>query len=141
LDANRVHFAGARVDRDDARLREHYPATANVHERVRRAEVHGHVAATEPCQIAEDAHIADNTRAKDLTPALSGGLHRRVPTPIGWAHRWRSLANARTPPEQLRVHLQQRCQRQADDVLVVAAHALHQRRAGPLDRVATRATA
>jgi hypothetical protein len=57
LDANRVHFTGAGVDRHDARLGEHDAASAHVHERVGGAQVDRHVAAAESCQIAEDAHI------------------------------------------------------------------------------------
>ena len=53
---DRVHFAGARVDRDDARLGQHDPAPAHVDERVGGPEVDRHVAAAEACQIAEDAH-------------------------------------------------------------------------------------
>jgi len=41
---------------DDAGLREHDAASAHVHERVGRAEVHGHVAAAEPSHIAEETH-------------------------------------------------------------------------------------
>ena len=50
LDADRVHLAGALVDRDHRRLAEHDPAPAHVDERVRRAQVHGHVAAAEAAQ-------------------------------------------------------------------------------------------
>src|ERR1700689_3438658 len=57
LDAHRVHFAAARVDRNDARLRQHDATAADVHERAGRSQVDRHVAAAEPCQIAEDAHI------------------------------------------------------------------------------------
>ncbi len=48
LDADRVHLPGARVDRDDRRLREHDATATHVDERVRRAEIDGHVATTEP---------------------------------------------------------------------------------------------
>ena len=57
LDADRVHFTGARVDRHHARLGQHDPAPAHVHERVRRPQIDRHVAAAESCQVAEDAHI------------------------------------------------------------------------------------
>ncbi len=50
LDADGVHLAGALVDRDDRGLGEDDAAAAHVHERVRRAEVHGHVAAAEAAQ-------------------------------------------------------------------------------------------
>ena len=56
LDADRVHLAGALVDRDDRWLGEHDAATAHVDERVGRAEVDGHVAAAERAEIVEDAH-------------------------------------------------------------------------------------
>ena len=56
LDPDRVHLAGARVDRDDAGLREHDAAPAHVDERVGRAEVDGHVAAAEPSHVAEETH-------------------------------------------------------------------------------------
>ena len=50
LDADRVHLARALVDRDDRRLGEDDAAPAHVDERVRGAEVDGHVAAAEACQ-------------------------------------------------------------------------------------------
>ena len=56
LHADRVDLAGARVDRDDARLGEHDAAAADVDERVGGAEVDGHVAAAEAGQVGEDAH-------------------------------------------------------------------------------------
>ena len=48
LDADGVHLARALVDRDDRRLGEHDAAPADVDERIRGAEVDGHVAAAEP---------------------------------------------------------------------------------------------
>ena len=56
LDADGVHLARALVDRDDRRLRQDDAAPAHVDERVRGAEVHGHVAAAEACQSREEAH-------------------------------------------------------------------------------------
>ena len=56
LDPHRVHFAGARIDRDDARLGEDDAASAHVHERVGGAEVDRHVATAEAREIGEDAH-------------------------------------------------------------------------------------
>ena len=56
LDADRVHLAGALVDRDHRRLGEHDAAPANVDERVRGSEVDGHVAAAEAADRAENAH-------------------------------------------------------------------------------------
>ena len=43
LDADGVHLAGVRVDRDDRRLGQHDPAATHVHERVGGAEVDRHV--------------------------------------------------------------------------------------------------
>jgi hypothetical protein len=56
LDADRVHLAGALVDRDDRRLGEDDSAAADVDERVRRTEVDGHIAAAEARHRGEDAH-------------------------------------------------------------------------------------
>ena len=53
LDADGVHLARALVDRDDRRLGEHDAAAAHVDERVRGAEVDGHVAAAEAGEIAK----------------------------------------------------------------------------------------
>ena len=55
--ADRVHLAGRLVDRDDRRLAEHDAAPAHVDERVGGAEVDGHVAAAEACEVIEDAHV------------------------------------------------------------------------------------
>src|SRR5689334_4695550 len=56
LDTDGVHLAGALVDRDDGRLGEHDSAPTDVHERVRRAQVDGHVAAAEAGQVVKEAH-------------------------------------------------------------------------------------
>ena len=56
LDADGVHFAGALVDRDDGRFGEDDAAAAHVDERVRRAEVHGHIPAPEAGYVVEDSH-------------------------------------------------------------------------------------
>ena len=56
LDADRVHLARALVDRDDRRLGENDAAAAHVDERVRGAEVDGHVAAAEAGQGLEPGH-------------------------------------------------------------------------------------
>ena len=56
LDSDRVHLAGALVDRDDRGLGEHDAAPAHVDERVCGAEIDRHVAAAEPCHRGEDAH-------------------------------------------------------------------------------------
>jgi hypothetical protein len=56
LDADGVHLTGALVDRDDRWLREHDAATAHVDEGVGGAQVHGHVAASEPGDRFEPAH-------------------------------------------------------------------------------------
>jgi len=57
LDADRVHLTGALVDRDDGRLAEHDPTTAHVHQRVRGAQVHRHVAAAEAVEVPEEPHL------------------------------------------------------------------------------------
>ena len=64
LDADRVHLAGALVDRDDRRLGEDDAATAHVDERVGRAEVDGHVATAEAGEGAEDAHGTSSVLAE-----------------------------------------------------------------------------
>ena len=65
LDADGVDLAGARVDRDDRRLAQHDAAAAHVDERVGRAEVDRHVAATEAGEVAEEAHA----RGRERTPS------------------------------------------------------------------------
>ena len=57
LDADRVDLAGVGVDRHHRGLGEDDAASAHVDERVGRAEVDGHVAAAEPSEIAEYAHV------------------------------------------------------------------------------------
>ena len=57
LDADRVDLAGALVDRDDRRLAEHDAAPTHVHERVRGAQVHRHVAAAEAVEVPEEPHL------------------------------------------------------------------------------------
>ena len=56
LDADRMDVAGALVDRDDGRLREHDPAAADVDERVGGAEVDSHVTTAESGEGIEPAH-------------------------------------------------------------------------------------
>ena len=56
LDADRVHLARALVDRDHRGLGEHDAAAPHVDERVGGAEVHGHVAAAEAGEGAEEGH-------------------------------------------------------------------------------------
>src|SRR4051794_41071769 len=53
VDPHRVDLPAPRVDRDDRRLREHDAATADVDQRVRGPEVHGHIAAAKAGQVAE----------------------------------------------------------------------------------------
>ena len=70
LDPDRVHLAGALVDRDDGRLGEHDPAPADVDERVGGAEVDGHVAAAESGQVIEETHgsasvLAEGGRSRE----------------------------------------------------------------------------
>ena len=75
LDADGVHLARALVDRDDRRLREDDAAAAHVDERVRGAEVDGHVAAAEAGDRTEEAHgvarvypcVRDALRQRRLT--------------------------------------------------------------------------
>src|SRR6185437_17062925 len=71
LDADGVHLARARVDRHDRRLRQHDAAAADVHERVRGAEVYSHVTSTETGEIREEAHEEERARA-------GGPSHRRA---------------------------------------------------------------
>ena len=56
LDPDRVHVAGALIDRDDRRLGEHDAAAADVDERVGGAEIDGHVTAAEAGEGVEPAH-------------------------------------------------------------------------------------
>ena len=56
LDPDGVDLTGPRVDRDDARLRQHDAAAADVDERVGRAEIDRHVAAAEAGQVREKTH-------------------------------------------------------------------------------------
>jgi len=51
-----VNGSGPRIDRDDARLREYDSVSSNIDERVRSAEVDGHVADPEAGQVREKAH-------------------------------------------------------------------------------------
>jgi hypothetical protein len=56
LDPDRVHLAGALVDRDHGRLGEHDPTPAHVHEGVRSPQVDGHFTPAHPAQVAPEAH-------------------------------------------------------------------------------------
>jgi hypothetical protein len=56
LDADRVHLAGALVDRHDRGLRKHDAPPTHVDERVRGAEVDGHLPAAEAAYGAPEAH-------------------------------------------------------------------------------------
>ena len=56
VDADGVHLAGRRVDRDHRGLGEHDAATAHVDERVGGSEVDRHVAAAEAGQVPENSH-------------------------------------------------------------------------------------
>ena len=56
LDADRVDLAGTLVDRDHRGLGEDDPAPTDVDQRVRGAEVDGHVAAAEAVEVPEEAH-------------------------------------------------------------------------------------
>ena len=107
LDPDGVHLAGARVDRDDARLGQHDAAAAHVDERVGGAEVDRHVAAAEPGQVAEEAHrdereASDRSRAPWDAHAAAcrsapecSGRHRRAS--LHRARQWREVrCKART---------------------------------------------
>ena len=74
LDADRVHLAGARVDRDHRGLGEHDAAPAHVDERVRGAEVDRHVAAAEAGQVAENAHGEIGPGRREASPRPSGAV-------------------------------------------------------------------
>src|SRR5713101_8013548 len=54
LDPDGMHLARSLVDGDHGRLGEDDATAADVDERVRRAEVHGHIAAAEAAQIVEE---------------------------------------------------------------------------------------
>ena len=69
LGAHRKDGSGKGVDRDDARLVEHDAAATHVHERVRGAEVDGHVATKEP--------------EYTLRPLVPGRGGRRSLNPLG----------------------------------------------------------
>ena len=69
LEPDRVHLAGALVDRDHGGLAEHDAAAAHVDERVGGAEVDRHVAAAEACEVVEDAHV--RPRESSSSPAAS----------------------------------------------------------------------
>src|ERR687886_605621 len=49
--ADGVDVSGGLIDRDDRRFAQHDAAPTHVHERVRRAEVDGHVAAAEAREV------------------------------------------------------------------------------------------
>ncbi len=129
LDADRVDFAGARVDRDDARLRQHDAAAADVDERVGRSQVDRHVAAAEPGQVAEEAHEWREMRTG------AGGRHAGAASgrsvAEGSAGSAENLWIARDPAVR---------QRQADDVCSPPRSPAPARLPG-LDRVAAGAPA
>ncbi len=68
-----VNLSGAGVDRHHAGLREHDPPASDVDQRVRGAQVDGHVTATEPGQVAEEAHVLS------VSPRGYGRTGRRHP--------------------------------------------------------------
>ena len=96
LDADRMHFPAARVDRHDARLREDDAPPADVHERVGRPQVDRHVAAAESCQIAEDAHIERGSTLKIRSGATASRGARR-PALIGACPRGSLADSSRRP--------------------------------------------
>src|SRR5918992_1498030 len=79
LDADGVDLAGALVDGDHGRLGEHDPAPADVHERVRSAEVDSHLATAEAAYVAPEAH---SPRSVYVAPARPYGTWPRI-----WPHR------------------------------------------------------
>src|SRR6185312_5109162 len=106
LDPDSVNFAGARVDRDDARLGQNDAAAAHVDERVGGAEVDRHVAAAESGQVAEDAHVRGGgpawTSRGALCAAAPGGRRSRG------AHR---SAQSSGPPPASRKRCEANCAR------------------------------
>ena len=117
LDADRVHFAGARVDRHDARLRQHDAAPAHVDERVGRAQVDRHVAAAEACQIAEDAHVEERvalTRRRRSAPRARPAGHFGGQS----AHRGVRRAQSSERPSRAR---QASCERHLQEPLGLSA--------------------
>jgi hypothetical protein len=77
LDADGVHLARPLVDCDDGGLREHDPTAAHVHERVRRAEVDGHVAAAEAGESLEERHKGGRESTWAFAAALAPGARGR----------------------------------------------------------------
>ena len=76
LDSHGVHLARALVDRDHGRLREHDPAAAHVDQRVRGAEIDGHVAAAESGQVIEETHGASQSTSLTPIPLLTACVNR-----------------------------------------------------------------
>ena len=117
LDADGVHLAGALVDRDHGRLGEHDAAAAHVDERVRGAEVDGHVAAAEAGEVAAETHRGRTSLAS------------RTELPLARS------AEAVDAGETLGEQPDEQRGREADDVQVVALDPLDERGAEALDRV------
>ena len=85
LEADRVHLAGALVDRDDGRLGEHDAAPAHVDERVGGAEVDGHVAAAEAREVVERSMATSGRVLPNVgrsTVALAASRSRRRPEAV-----------------------------------------------------------
>ena len=98
LEPDRVDVARRLVDRDHRRLAEDDAAPAHVDERVRRAEIDGHVAAAEAREVIEDAH-ADRrpTVAACLRQHLRSRWRPRFSTPCGTScSRGRATSQAAT---------------------------------------------
>src|SRR5262249_24623349 len=83
LEPHRVDVAGGLVDRDDGRLAEHDPAPADVHERVRGAQIDRHVATAEAREVVEDAHGRARGHSTVPASALILGLGSAV-LHAGW---------------------------------------------------------
>ncbi len=150
LDADGVDLVRARVDRDDRRLGQHDAATADVDERVRRAEVDRHVAAAEAGELREDSHALSRPRTpgRPLTRwggSASGARPAAVYRSPIWAPERKLSPQVTDFPstgDQLPATARsERGDRQPDDVEVVAVDALDERAAAALDRVAAGAAA
>ena len=108
LDADGVDLARARVDRHHRRLGEHDAAAAHVDERVGGAEVDRHVAAAEAGEVGEEAHAESG--------AAQRGRTRRAARRESIAGSGEAANALQAAPEEV----EQRAQRQPDDVEVVA---------------------
>ena len=99
LDPDRVHLAAALVDRHHGGLREHDAAPADVHQRVGRPEVDGHVTSAEPGQVAPEPDRSpprcDGPRACETEDSTQIGAGQC--TPSRWDRGNRTLRCGRPP--------------------------------------------